>query len=417
LNPNIYKENIHHDMVEILEFYQKQFHYLLHNMEYLYTKNQGEVPWKYLPTIGEYEKTVELCQVFLSPYNRFEDILDLIAGMLSNHRGPLFMFHFFHQKDLYIRFRTRMLRSQIEAEKNVIIQEMIRIKKLKEAQERKRKADEAKKQAEIEKNKGGLFGRLFRAVGSKIEKSVNQVVTKVEKEVTGALDKAVNSLEGNDIAALMKPDDSLKIGSAEDLKAQSSGSMAQKLDEALTDPLALPWVGLTKATAKEFKKTYATFNPVMKRCEQTANVFNHKIDQTTYTAKNLKEDFIKVKKTANVLIKTSKVDLSDHWIKNLTIKRFVRIITQFLRQGQQLKRNIALLIYQMKAVVDETPVFEDLYMDLSEVYENRLREILKEREEEKQRIRDLKNPKKKTSPKKETFSKEKNKLCSQKKIF
>lgn len=109
-NANTYRENIHEDLIEILEFYISQFDLIFRRMEELNNLNRGLTTWEVQPNWRDYEQAVLFMQALSSPNNRFIDAMDLIARGLGNQRGPSLMGHLFHQWDRIVGLNRRCLR-------------------------------------------------------------------------------------------------------------------------------------------------------------------------------------------------------------------------------------------------------------------------------------------------------------------
>ena len=109
-NAHTYRENIHEDLIEILQFYISQFDLIFRRMEELNNLNRGLKTWEVQPNWRDYEQAVLFMQALSSPNNRFLDAMDLIASGLGNKRGPSLMGHLFHQWDRIVGLNRRCLR-------------------------------------------------------------------------------------------------------------------------------------------------------------------------------------------------------------------------------------------------------------------------------------------------------------------
>lgn len=106
-NANIYRENIHEDLMEILEFFAQQLDLIFRRLEILGDANHGLARWIIKPTWRDFEASVQYFHALASPSNRIIDAIDLIIRGCGNHAGTGFMSHLFLQENRFTVLQRR----------------------------------------------------------------------------------------------------------------------------------------------------------------------------------------------------------------------------------------------------------------------------------------------------------------------
>lgn len=106
-NANVYRENIHEDLMEILQFFSQQLNLIFRRLEILADANQGLARWIIKPHWRDFEASIQYFQALAAPTNRIIDAIDLIIRGCGNHAGNGFMSHLFLQENRFTVLHRR----------------------------------------------------------------------------------------------------------------------------------------------------------------------------------------------------------------------------------------------------------------------------------------------------------------------